>query len=97
MSRLLLKSCIFNFYKKIQQLTRTEPLINLPHTEEQAEIIRKHDNILENMLRLEKDIDSQLLKAELNKQSILASAFSGRLLESYQRTEAKQYDEALGL
>jgi len=57
----------------------TEVLISLPPTEEQVEMIRKHDSILEAMLRLEKDIDSQLLKVDKNKQSILASAFNGVL------------------
>ena len=57
----------------------TEVLIKLPPTEEQAEIIRKHDNMLDAMLRLEKDIDLQLAKVDLNKQSILASAFSGNI------------------
>ena len=75
----------------------TEVLINIPSTEEQAEIIRKHDNMLDAMLRLEKDIVSQLAKAEKNKQSILVTAFSGNLLEIHSENVHEIYDEAIGV
>ena len=44
---------------------------------EKVAILAKRDE--SDWKRAEKDIDSQLLKAEKNKQSILASAFSGIL------------------
>ena len=43
-------------------------------------IVEKINSIIESIDRLEKEINFQLKKAEKNKQSILASAFSGTLL-----------------
>jgi type I restriction enzyme S subunit len=54
--------------------------ITLPPYEEQHEIIRVVATNLDSITRLEADIDVQLKKAGKNKQSILASAFSGKLL-----------------
>ena len=53
--------------------------ITLPPYEEQNEIVRSATEKLDSITRLETDIDIQLKKAEKNKQSILASVFSGRL------------------
>lgn len=47
--------------------------------EEQLEIVRLTKEKFESIERLEHDIDLQLIKANKNKQSILASAFSGEL------------------
>ena len=47
---------------------------------EMQEIISVVDEKMNLAMRLEKEINTQLLKAEKNKQSILASAFSGKLL-----------------
>lgn len=52
----------------------------LPSLEEQAEIIFQVDQKIEEMQRLGFELDKQLLKAEKTKQSILASAFSGKLV-----------------
>jgi type I restriction enzyme S subunit len=53
--------------------------ITLPSYEEQSEIVRVATEKLDSIMRLETDIDVQLIKAKTNKQSILASAFSGGL------------------
>lgn len=53
----------------------------LPPLTEQAEIVLQVEKNLEFIKRLKSDIELQLFKAEKNKQSILASAFSGRLIE----------------
>ena len=46
---------------------------------EQVEVVRLTGEKLEAIARLENGIDHQLIKAEKNKQSILASAFSGAI------------------
>lgn len=51
----------------------------LPSIQEQNEIVRCIEERLNAIERLGKEIDVQLLKAEKNKQSILSSAFSGKL------------------
>lgn len=51
--------------------------IALPSVDEQKEIIRLVDKKLSSIERLEREIGVQLVRAERNKQSILASAFSG--------------------
>lgn len=47
---------------------------------EQLEIIKLVNQKFESLERLSKEIDTQMLKAEKTKQSILASAFSGKLI-----------------
>jgi len=51
----------------------------LPTYEEQVEIANIVSEKIESMKRLDIELDIHLTKAEKNKQSILASAFSGRL------------------
>ncbi len=51
----------------------------LPSEEEQDVIVELIEDKFEKINRLEKDIDFQLVKAKKNKQSILASAFSGKI------------------
>jgi len=51
----------------------------LPALVEQNEIVARIEQKFETVERLENDIEAQLLKIEINKQSILASAFSGSL------------------
>ena len=46
---------------------------------EQIEILEKVERRLLGIERLSKEIDRQASKAEINKQSVLASAFSGKL------------------
>lgn len=53
--------------------------VPLPSKEEQKEIMSIVEVKFEAVARVEKEIDNQLTKAEKNKQSILASAFNGRL------------------
>jgi type I restriction enzyme S subunit len=52
----------------------------LPPKEELKEIFDTFDRLSSVSMKTEIEVDMQLLKAEKNKQSILASAFSGRLL-----------------
>lgn len=52
----------------------------IPCVKEQQEIITLVDQKITTITCVEKDIENQLIKAEKNKQSILASAFSGQLL-----------------
>ena len=54
----------------------------LPSIQEQHEIVKCIEEKLNAIEKLNKEIDIQLLKAEKNKQSILASAFSGKLINS---------------
>jgi len=51
----------------------------LPSLEEQEEIVRLIEEKLSSIEHLDTELDQQLVKAEKNKQSILASAFSGRI------------------
>ena len=51
----------------------------LPELVEMEKIVELVDEKITNIQRLEKEIDVQLLKVERNKQSILSSAFSGRV------------------
>ena len=51
----------------------------LPPLVEQAEIVTQVEQKIEAINRLENDIKKQLFKTDVNKQSVLASAFSGRL------------------
>jgi len=51
----------------------------LPSLEEQEEIVRLIEEKLSSIEHLDTELDQQLVKAEKNKQSILASAFSGEL------------------
>ena len=53
----------------------------LPPLAEQKKIIQLVEEKLNSIERLKLDVTSQLIKAENSKQSILASAFSGRLVE----------------
>ncbi|MDX1492070.1 MAG: restriction endonuclease subunit S [Pseudohongiellaceae bacterium] len=53
--------------------------VPLPSLQEQEEIMQELDKKLEVIARLDRTLDEQLTKAEREKQSILASAFSGRL------------------
>ncbi len=52
----------------------------LPPLEEQNEIVRLIEEKLSSIEHLNNEIDRQLFKAAKNKQSILASAFSGKLV-----------------
>jgi type I restriction enzyme S subunit len=54
----------------------------LPPIEEQKTIIDIVEEKLASITRLEVEVNNQLIKAEKNKQSILASAFSGGLVEA---------------
>jgi len=51
----------------------------LPILAEQSEIVSEVGKKFDGIERLARDLDAQLLKAEKNKQSILASAFSGKI------------------
>jgi len=51
----------------------------LPALAEMKKIVELVEEKITNIVRLEAEIDVQLLKSEKNKQSILASAFSGKL------------------
>jgi len=53
--------------------------VPIPSVEEQKEIIKLVDQKITTIAHVEKALEEQLLKAGKNKQSILASAFSGRL------------------
>ena len=53
--------------------------VPIPPLEEQREIVRVITEKNDAANRLEDEIDTQLVKTEKNKQSILASAFSGQL------------------
>jgi len=57
----------------------TEVEVRLPGLYEQREIVSQYAEKIAASLRLEREIEKQLLKAEKNKQSILASAFSGKI------------------
>lgn len=56
-------------------------LMVLPPSNEQIEILLAVEKRFLEIVRLEKNIDFQLIKAEKNKQSILTSAFKGKLVE----------------
>ena len=58
---------------------RQIPVI-LPSTEEQSEVVHQLDNILSTINTIEGEIESQLLKADALRQSILKRAFSGQLV-----------------
>ena len=64
---------------KISQAQLKGITLPLPTLEEQREICSVASEKLSAANRLETEINSQLIKANKNKQSILASAFSGRL------------------
>ena len=51
----------------------------LPSLEEQKEIVRIIEEKLSSIEHLDRELNQQLMKAEKNKQSVLASAFSGIL------------------
>jgi predicted GIY-YIG superfamily endonuclease len=51
----------------------------LPPIEEQEEIVRIIEEKLSSIEHLNNELDQQLIKAEKNKQSVLASSFSGRI------------------
>ncbi|HEY9036825.1 MAG TPA: restriction endonuclease subunit S [Pseudomonadales bacterium] len=53
--------------------------VPLPSLKEQKAIFEKATEILFSIKRLEIQVESKLIKAEKNKQAILASAFSGKL------------------
>ena len=55
--------------------------VSIPSREEQDEIIRVVDEKIISITHLENELDVQLIKATKQKQSILASAFSGNLYE----------------
>lgn len=57
-----------------------EGFVTLPPLDEQHEIVRVVNEKLDSIKRLEAEIESQLKKSEKNKQAILASAFSGGLV-----------------
>jgi len=65
--------------KKISLGTFKSIAFPLPPLEEQAEILRELEQKFYASERLLKELDAQLLKIEKNKQSVLSSAFSGRL------------------
>lgn len=65
--------------KKISLGTFKSIAFPLPPLDEQAEIIRRIEQKLSAAGRFLKELEHQHLKAEKNKQSILASAFSGGL------------------
>jgi type I restriction enzyme S subunit len=54
-------------------------LLPIPSKDECKVLLSMLDEKLASIERLEQEIDLQLVKAENNKQSILASAFSGQL------------------
>ena len=51
----------------------------VPAIDEQEEIVRQVEEKLESINRLDSELDIQVIKAEKNKQSVLASAFCGKL------------------
>jgi len=53
----------------------------LPLLAEQAEMVSQVEQKFIAINRLEKELEAKLLKVEINKQSILTSAFSGKLIE----------------
>lgn len=52
----------------------------IPSISEQVEIVAKVNEKFESISRLEAELNIQLVKAEKNKQSVLASAFSGKII-----------------
>jgi type I restriction enzyme S subunit len=56
--------------------------VPIPSVEEQKEIIKLVDQKITTIAHVEKELEEQLLKAGKNKQSILASAFSGMLIDA---------------
>jgi type I restriction enzyme S subunit len=54
-------------------------VVALPSIEEQKVIVRLASDRLDAIDRIESDIALQLKKSEKNKQSILASAFTGKI------------------
>jgi len=56
--------------------------LDIPPLKEIKEIVNQMEIKQVAISRLENEINSQLLKAGKNKQSILASAFSGRLIDA---------------
>lgn len=54
--------------------------VAIPSVEEQKLIFEVASQKLSSIEHLEAEINTQLLKAEKNKQSILATAFSGKLI-----------------
>lgn len=64
---------------KISQAQLQEITLPLPALEEQKEICRVASEKLFAIGRLEAEVNDQIIKAEKNKQSILISAFSGKL------------------
>ena len=61
------------------EISRNAPIPILP-IEEQVEIVRLVEENITSSDRLLEELSIQQIKAEKNKQSILASAFSGKLL-----------------
>lgn len=57
-------------------------VISLPSTEEQKEIVRVTNEKLRALTRVENDIEQQLVRTEKTKQSILVSAFTGKLVDN---------------
>ena len=55
-------------------------IISICGVDEQAEIISSVEDKLISMQRLEDEVELQLIKASKNKQSILATIFSGELV-----------------
>ena len=77
-----------------QDVKNTE--ITLPPIEEQHEIVRLVEEKIEGFERLNSEIEVQLIKTVKNKQSILSSAFSGKLMEAQSKINYK-FSEAIGL
>lgn len=69
-------------YTGINIETLKEAPVPLVPLEEQQKILQIVSEKLDAIQRLELEIDTQLMKAEKNKQSVLASAFTGNLMET---------------
>ncbi|MCP4976584.1 MAG: hypothetical protein GY931_10520 [Maribacter sp.] len=81
--------------KNIPLKAMREFIIPLCSSDEKNEIVRLVEQKLSSIEHLDVEIYQQLLKAERNKQSVLASAFSGPLLET--NTSNKDFNEATAL
>ena len=72
-------------------------MLPIPPKEECEVLLSFLDERLSSIERLEYEMDLQLVKTDKNKQSILASAFSGSLLDAYKENDCAEFNEVLGL
>lgn len=98
----LIKSQVINrtkgvAQKKISLGTFKSIAFPLPPLGEQEEVLRQVKQKSCASDRMMKELANQLVKAEKNKQSILASAFSGHLLDTCKENDHAEYKEVLAI